>query len=150
MYVVVFIHRPSSALQMSKISDFERLTLAHPKKRRFLGTQGKAHRRGYSPSPIIILANWDWTGTGILISLWSDGWEERQGLKSQILCTRKLFSKQELGTQWSRLGSQYKLLWLPRVFTCSNFGPREEPIFQFADGQFCFQTQVTPLCLCIT
>lgn len=35
MQVVVFIHRPSSAIQISRISDFERLTLAHPKERCF-------------------------------------------------------------------------------------------------------------------
>lgn len=148
--MVVFIHRPSSALRMSRISDFERLTLAHAKERYFLGTQGKTHRCGYSAITIIILANSDWTATGILINLWSDGWEDRQGLKSHILCTRKLIFQTRAGHPVNRLDSQYKLLWLPRVFTCSDFGSREEPIFQFADGHVCFQTQVTLLCLCIT
>lgn len=101
MYAEVSIHKPSNALEMSKILILKDLHW-HIPKRCFLGTQGKAHRHSYSPITIILLANWDWTAMRIFISLWSDGWEETE---SKHLAG-KLILEQALVTQWSRLGSQ--------------------------------------------
>lgn len=92
----------------------------------FLGAQGKAHRYGYSPITIIILANWDWTAMRVLISLWWLGTETgSKNLRSSAL--GNLFFKQELVTQCSRLGSQYtdKSCSCPELSLAQILAPRK-------------------------
>lgn len=105
MYVAVSMHRPAGTLEMSTISYFKRLRLAHPGERCFFGhtKQGPqtwllSHHNYHLgklrlDSPHQCLKRWLGRETGSKI------------LRSHTLGDS--FLKQKLVTQWSRLGSQY-------------------------------------------